>query len=275
MLINGGTDIWQRGESFSFANSYGGYTADSWSFICLLSAPATVISRSYDVPPGVPVTSSMKATFEGAPGETALIRQRVQPLLIGVPLTLSFWTKGPAGATGYVTVSDVAATSVIYTGDWQHIVLPGAKLPSVAEEIFADALRHLSKAGDYFLTALKLEVGREATPFAPEDPAIALMRCQRRFAPIGAVDMIFGADSIQTDDIYFTVAVPVTMRATPSISNPGALVVYAYGAEQSGFTFTVMLTSANRIMLRAHKDGHGLTQAVLVVSDVCFFNAEI
>lgn len=135
--------------------------------------------------------------------------------------------------------------------------------------------------GTSTLKAAKLELGSQQTLAHQDadgnwvlneipDYGEQLARCQRyrveygRYAQWGVVD-------IQPDYIDFSIYLPVTMRAFPSIEGASNLSVNGY----SGFAFQVAAFNGNNLRIRATKSNHGFTRAYLEASNKIAFVAEL
>lgn len=131
------------------------------------------------------------------------------------------------------------------------------------------------------IKAVKLELGNQQTLAHQDadgnwvlneipDYGEQLARCQRyrveygRYAQWGVVD-------IQPDYIDFSIYLPVTMRAFPSIEGASNLSVNGY----SGFAFQVAAFNGNNLRIRATKSNHGFTRAYLEASNKFAFVAEL
>jgi hypothetical protein len=214
MIINGGMDVWQRGDSFALSGGWI-HTADCWR---VLGSTGTTISRSTDVPPGVPVTSSIKFTAFNSSG---LLRSYVEGSRLGINHTLSAWVKGPAGATGSFDISDVGGKGIIFTGDWQYISNT-VFVPTDNVIAFGNILRNVSLPGDYYATAVTLTPGEFALPYAPEAGEIGLIKCRSRFERIGfgaANAPLSSSVSVAAGATYLHLSVPIVpKRANPSVA---------------------------------------------------------
>lgn len=99
------------------------------------------------------------------------------------------------------------------------------------------------------------------------DEAQDLLACQRYAIRLAGGAVYYSATQITSSIIDFTIPLPVAMRVKPSIAN-GTLTVYSGGTAQSGFVFAVNAMDNNAISIRAEKASHGLTSAMLSLSNV-------
>lgn len=130
------------------------------------------------------------------------------------------------------------------------------------------------------LLAAKLELGPTQTLAHREgdrwvlneipDYGEQLRRCQRYRIAYGQYAQ-WGAVDIQTDYIDFSVYLPVTMRALPSIDGASNLRVNGY----SDFVFSVATFNGNNLRIRATKSNHGLASAFLEAAEKIAFTSDL
>lgn len=131
------------------------------------------------------------------------------------------------------------------------------------------------------IKAIKLELGTHQTLAHQDDNGVwqlneipdygeQLARCQRYRVEYGLYAQ-WGVIDIQTDYIDFSIYLPVTMRAFPSIEGASNLNVNGY----SDFAFHVAAFNGNNLRIRATKSNHGLTNAYLESSNKIAFVAEL
>jgi len=126
--------------------------------------------------------------------------------------------------------------------------------------------------GDKQTLARQDENGNWVLIDPPPKKGAVLAECQRYLLPLVSDQVI--AHAIGTNTIFFSIPIPVTLRATPALI--GDLTVKNMsGVVQTGFTFSVSSASANRVVIAATKAAHGLTWAYLVASPSTFLSAEL
>jgi len=78
-------------------------------------------------------------------------------------------------------------------------------------------------ANEFYITGCKLEVGSSATAHVMEDYAIILQKCQRYYQVYGgsSTECLFSGYQTTGNTIYNTYALPVTMRANPTVVKSG------------------------------------------------------
>ena len=140
--------------------------------------------------------------------------------------------------------------------------------------------RSYSGAGEGTIIAAKLELGPTQT-LAHQENGVWVMnevpnygeqlrRCQRYCVAYGQYAQ-WGAVDIQTDYIDFSVYLPVTMRALPSIDGASNLRVNGY----SDFVFSVAAFNGNNLRIRATKSNHGLASAFLEAAEKIAFTSDL
>ncbi|WP_252244504.1 MULTISPECIES: hypothetical protein [unclassified Clostridium] len=276
LLINGGVDIWQRGENF---NKYSMYTADRWRQ--LSSNVDFTLTKSNEVPPNVAIKNSMCIEIENcSDNSTFILRSYQENLPVNVLFTLSYWIKGVAGAKIASTISDFPASenslsdgSLVLNGQWQKVVVTfnckdtgGCQFVDICR--FYGNLSTNMLVGKYYIAGVKLELGSVATPFVPRPYGEEEMLCQRYYLPISATQR---CRSIMVNNNVIMCELPVstTMRINPTlVKNPNVddnrniEVARLDGTLETGFAITYDLV-ANAIRVKATKNAHGLTDATL------------
>ena len=233
MVINGDFKVSQRGDFTSpFSYSSASYAVDRW--------------KLYDVGCDGQVTHKIKQLVDGRYTNTLYLecvtggtgrlisRQLIeQPIgysthqLDGVTGTVSAWVKSNSSkARIYVYAGFYVEVAHSGNGQWEYLTatITGTAANSPIEvglQIDAGNNNNTSiSAGDYFEVAyFQLEYGDTATPFEHRSYGDELQRCMRYYyKSTGNTD--YGHLLSETDS-YRVVQypLPVTMRATPTISN--------------------------------------------------------
>lgn len=123
----------------------------------------------------------------------------------------------------------------------------------------------------------KLELGSVATPFVPPNPATELAKCQR-YAMVLAALTRFHSTLCTGSVIDFFIPTSTTLRITPTIPTDemGMRVRDADNTNvYSGFSLAVLNVSSNGFVVRATKENHGLTAAVLEIPSRLIISAEL
>jgi hypothetical protein len=256
MIVNGGMDIWQVGESFSFDQDVSVRAADAWYFIT--AVPGCKMGKSADVPPGLPVTSSLKITVPSE--EWSILRQYV-PNTPGAVLTFSAWVKGTAGTVGFMDIYDNPAAGFTFTGDWQFVTLTGPMPDSLGAPCFCDVL-NMNSAGEFYITAVTLGPGNVPLPYTPQNYVQLLEDCRYRYVKLPAHSH-FGGFVPNNESFMFPM--PYTMRSLPYLVNNGMSVRDKWGSVVSDITSFGVNQTGNEINIFATKQSHGLTEAWLYI----------
>jgi hypothetical protein len=244
-IINGAFDIWQRGNSFTNANSY---TADRWNMASSASAGRVVtkeqLTKTEQELIGVKnflrFNSTAAATYDNR------IFQRVEGIeLAGKTVTLSAWIRASSSgqsvslqirtsANSTNQNSGASSPSQTLTTGWQRYYFQYTVPPIPDFTIDANAfhlivLQFSSNPLQVDVTAVQLEVGTVATPFKRNAPSIQaeLAACQRYYVSINPSSRFpigFGYVSSSTQ-VRIAVPVPVEMRSTPTITAEGYRVI--------------------------------------------------
>ena len=170
LLINGDFQVWQRGESFS--NIANKYTADRWMIKNAKSA-TPLVEKSVSTPNGEPMCQSMH--IKDTANENTYLAYNFEHAIKGT-YTLSFWYFSTTQIStyihdngSYVKLMDLAASSV-----WRR-----AHVSFYANAVDFINIIHAMKAGECYITGIKLEVGTTATPFVPRSHAEEVVLCKR------------------------------------------------------------------------------------------------
>lgn len=236
-LINGGFDIWQRGTSSS---STGYTTADRW--YNLASGTTTFSQDASDFPTGVGVRYSNKWTT-GASNSYGQIFQALESSAViplrGNTMTFSTWVKrGATALTGtlsfsvyYSTSSDAYGSQTVPVTVFPETISPQTSwvrfvctftVPSNAVGLKVGIVpTNVQNSGVVVSFAgMQLERGSFImTPFEKRPIGTELALCQRYYYASGVVWSGFVANNVNQFGEGFSFQFPVTMRATPTLTN--------------------------------------------------------
>lgn len=253
LLINGGFDVWQELENYTFkGGSQKGYCADQWMFWSYgAGSEVATITRTED---------GLRVQHNGYTGQTCVHQTLPDPAdskkLAGKVVTMSFEATIPIGSSIRYAIrnckifgnfsggsgTDIASTYAAGTGNKQVYTITG----TVPEDV-TDLCVLFQRSGssnpniDYTLHWVKLELGSAATPYVPENATLELLRCMRHYwRPKGT----FATHNVIADTIYLYAGLwfPVPMRTTPTVipyetlnvSYPDNPEGYKFGAENWG-----------------------------------------
>ena len=240
-IINGDFRVWQRGTSI------GGYayTADRW--LAYQAASVNTISRQAASLSGFQYCARVQRNSGATNTGVHYLVQAVETInsyrFQGMTATLSFYARAGANyssassllganietSTG-VDQSYIAAwaggvavtSSKTLTTSWQRFTVTGA-VPAGATQVgvaFSYTPVGTAGANDYFeVTGVQLEVAPQATPFEQRLIGTELSLCQRYYWSSGTVWNYFLANNSNQFAEAFVFKLPVTMRATPTLTN--------------------------------------------------------
>jgi hypothetical protein len=203
MIINGGFDVWQRGEIFSAGTAR--YTADRWT-----ANATTRVDKIPFVPNGEGL--ALSAQFLMSPGNVFLIRHGIElqsandnkpaPIKHNTDYTISGWVYMISADTltfraayaddalNFSNAQDVVAGGTVLAsvsaGAWEkfsYTFNSGTVNPLVSNVCFALSFNNNVLDNQSYLTGMKLEEGSTATPFTRAGNNIAgeLAMCQRYY----------------------------------------------------------------------------------------------
>ncbi len=132
----------------------------------------------------------------------------------------------------------------------------------------------LQTRGSVKLDWAKLELGANATPYLPPNPATELLKCQRYYQRIPAF-LPVRASGVSADFIDFTFPISTPMRIAPSANLSDLSICNINYVEQDGFTPSVHITSDGCICIRAAKTAHGMQDAIARAKSVLELSAEL
>ena len=212
-IINGGFDIWQRGTSFTGANS-NTYTADRWNMYFGVTPTAYTISQQSSGLTGFPYAIRVQRnngatdTTGGAIGSSIEIANATY--LAGQNIVFSFYARKGAlfsGVSSYITASLKTGTGTTnangiyntYTGEatpilqnatitttWQRFTYTATLGTSVTQAAIQFNAGGVGTAGatDYYeIAGVQVEIGSVATNFSRAGGTIQgeLAACQRYY----------------------------------------------------------------------------------------------
>jgi hypothetical protein len=259
LIINGAMQVAQRGTSQTGVTANGYYTLDRWR---LSASGATFNTSQQEFTLGqtsVPSQFKYYQRFEVTTGaDFAGIATRIEDVTVvsGTSITVSFYAKGtnPGGGSmrlnirqhfgsGGSTVVDTDDTFVL-TSSWQRFEKT-ISLPSIGGKTigsgsylqckFDQGSDTSTDAWTLDITGVQLEVGEQATPFEHRSFGDTLLQCQRFFYKVDhAVDGNYArvghGTRVNQGTARCILALPVKMRATPTLSMVGTPRVEGSGA---------------------------------------------
>ena len=234
-LINGGFDIWQRGTS-STTSSAGYQTADRW--YCYGSAGITWAQESTTVPTGARYSFKISTTTTQQPVMTQVIETANAIGYAGKTVTFSIQAQASTStgmtlevnySTGVDTAASGSFTAITASSGGSGTAASGSftaisgvyAIPSTAKtiqvRIYPSA--NIVNGTSIYVGTTQLELGSVATTFSRAGGTIQgeLGSCQRYYyTPTGGIGLV--ANYYFTTNVYAYINLPVSMRATPTIT---------------------------------------------------------
>lgn len=180
LVINGGMQIWQRGESLTGAGT-DTYTADRL-IMHETAAGAFTVEKYND--PEMGLCAKITCTAAGWINLGTVVE------LVGVfpALTGSFYAKCSKSFENTTVISAISyddgekGQADTISTSWQRVVFALSNV-TANEKLYFTCLRGGGvEAGDvFYLTGMKLEAGGQATPFVPRPYAEEMALCQRYY----------------------------------------------------------------------------------------------
>lgn len=179
LVINGGMQIWQRGESLT-GGSYT-YTADR--LIMHETAGGAFTVEKYN-DPEMGLCAKITCTAAGWINLGTVVE------LVGVfpALTGSFYAKCSKSFENTTVISAISyddgkkGQKDTISTSWQRVVFSLSNVTANGKLYFTCLRTSGVKAGDvFYLTGIKLEAGGQATPFVPRPYAEEMALCQRYY----------------------------------------------------------------------------------------------
>jgi hypothetical protein len=270
-MLNSDFSVWQRGTSINLTNGVTVFTADRWRCVVNFTAGTASVSRQAFTPGAAPVAGYEGQYFfrlnTGTTASTVILDTKIENVqtYAGQTVTFSFWGKASGNFTlkdtfrqqfGSGGSADVDSTVVSYnlTTSWQRFTRT-LTLPSLAGKTIGtgSSLQIYLEQGtgalggfDIDLWGMQLEAGSVATAFQTATGTIQgeLAACQRYYVRMGgSANASIGFGQATTTTNFRTyIGLPVTMRANPSVSYSGTIVLYAnasvYSPSAVGSTFS-------------------------------------
>ena len=265
-LYNGAMQVWQRSTSGTTTGADNYKTMDRWRNRVGTIGQSATYSRQSAGLTGFQYCARIQRPSGGTDTGRINLIQSLETVdvipMAGRTVTLSFYARKGANFSGasdnmlaylvtgtgtdvyWATLAStgnpiINGTTSTLTSSWQRFTIT-ASVPSNAESLFLDlSYDPTGTAGvdDYFeITGVQLELGDKATPFEHRSFGEELALCQRyyfkppeHYYSTLAYGVLIDANTF----LRASMSIPVTMRATPSVTYSSYL-VYGEGAGRSG-----------------------------------------
>ena len=248
LIINGGFDIWQRGNSHT-STAVNEYSADR--FRTEGNALSTTISRQAftagqtDVPNFPTYYARVATSAKPSSGQYWALMQRIEAPLNarqGQTYTLSYWVRSTSGTVaasaftyGFGGSGSVRSNSPALTTTWQKVTSTQANINVSGGGTYLSVyIMHLADTAPSSMSVeianVKVEEGHVATDFEHHSYGEELALCHRYFFnalgdtsggnysvfPVNFGNTVSSGNNYHT---VFQVPLPTRMRATPSLTH--------------------------------------------------------
>jgi hypothetical protein len=273
LLLNSSFNVWQRGTSAAGAANSTTYIADRWNIYRGVAGSTFSRQVTGDTTNLPNIQYCMRVARDNANTSTSdLVLSQSMETVSSVPfagqtITVSFYARKGANYSatssilavsvrngtgtdqndlaGYTGLNGIINSNATLTTTWQRFSYT-ATVPTNATELaarFTSSPTGTAGAADYYeITGVMLEVGSQASPYAPATSTYAteLAACQRyyyRLTP-GAAYNVFGSGFTNSTSIFLvTIPMPVSMRITPTaLDQSGTASQYSVFQGTGGFT---------------------------------------
>lgn len=243
-IINGGMDVWQRGTSLTFAQSWANFPTDRFKFNPRNGAGTgtryelSVPSETSIVPCQYALKIAMTSSATSKPKLATYLGE--SQFYYGKTLTLSFYMKASKSISVDVSADLIwanadnvsTASTISVTTSWQRFSYTFSLSPSGTYNYSTDLWGLLpqwefpsSDTYDVYISGVQLELGSAATLFSRSGGTMAgeVASCQRYFnrAINGSINgnyRLSGGQAISTSAAEINYSFPVPMRTSPTLS---------------------------------------------------------
>lgn len=279
LLINGNFDVWQRGTSFTQNDDL--YIADRWNALQEANSSWTFARDTDVPDSGSRYSlKASNATANNQCAIVQILEGKDAMPLANQNVSLSFYAKTTGleisnlrcailswNSTEDSVTSDVISSwaqngtnptwatnwtmentpsNLALTNNWQkftieNVAIDTASMKNIAVVIWVDD-GTITSGDDFWVTQVMLNVGGQAADFTPRPHAEELSLCQRYYIRVRETTQTYAhfATGFVTG-IIFQVALPVTMRTTPTLTTSNI------GHRFGGADYTLSSVTANSI----------------------------
>ncbi len=260
LLDNPDFKINQRGQKTYFKAGVGLYTVDRWR-----ADEKTLVSKNEN---GIYISADAKQTSACIQYLEPNVSAQIENKTITLSASFAGTVYSVSGIFSKANMDNLTLRKTF--GSY------GLGLNYDAKGYFAyfSFINSASSTKNILVNWTKLELGGNATPFIPPDPASELLKCQRYCQVFhGDLGREYDFPSPSINKIQFIIPMPTIMRGEPHIENLEGSGVFSilnmYRNIQNGFTFKPQYGYKNnppKIIVIAEKANHGLSGASLHVS---------
>jgi hypothetical protein len=277
-VLNSGFNVWQRGTSIACTSS--AYTADRWQGYRAVAGGTVsrqVTGDSTNLP-FIQYAARVQRDNGNTSTSAILFLQSMESInsipYSGKTVTFSFYARKGANyssATSAISVTvasgtgtdqnilngftgqtDVVNSTATLTTTWQRFTFTGSVGSTATQLGFYFGFTPVGTAGaaDYFeVTGVMLEVGNQASPYAPATPTYAteLAACQRYYYRESYSTTLMAAPVIasSTSLADFIWQYPVAMRIAPTLSSSSATNDFLVNTAATGSSYYSSISFLN------------------------------
>lgn len=215
--------------------------------------------------------NGLQVAWNGTSGYNARMRQKIEKNLFGKTVTVSAIIDSVLYQESLTVPETANSDSFGNTNNGIQFFVQNhdSTCVSVGLVVNGTSTRTISR--------IKCEVGSASTleQDSPSDYGEQLGLCQRYCVKLSGGAARYRPSQKTSSLFDFFIPLPVSMRGIPSYSGTfGTLYSYG-GSSQTGFTFSVINSGSNGIVVRATKSSHGLTDAMLDVTTGLILSADL
>lgn len=261
LLVNGGFELWQRGTSFTISSTAVTYTADRWYSALGGTSSLNVTQNTGNAGPRSQYACALTYTHQTA----SQFGQKLEFWQVGKGQAVSLSMLVTASVANAVRILLYDGTQNYYSayhpGDGLAHVLTVTATLSVAATTL-NALVSMEASGTFILDNATLVTGSMPAPgWTPEDPAVALARCQRYYEIVGAPSsqavVIAGIATTGAQTAYATIPFRATKAVNPTVTVAGNFTLTNASGQPTRFA-----SDATAVVLALNSTAAGQFQAV-------------
>lgn len=223
LLVNGGLEVWQRGNGAFTANN--AYTADRWQIVLGGTSTLSVSKDTTNVASGSGACAALTYTHNAVSSLSQKLEDYLQ--LRGHSVAFTARVRGSVASAVRLRITDGASTwySGYHSGGGSYETLSVVANIGTAATQVTVAL-DLGASGTYYLDNAMLVTGAQPQDYQPLTPADDLARCQRYYEPIstaasGAL-LVSGYAGAANQPIRGMLYQKVAKVGTPSLTISGS-----------------------------------------------------
>lgn len=215
--------------------------------------------------------SGLQVAWNGTSGYNARIRQRIERKIFGTTVTVSAIIDDVLYQDSLTIPETANSSSYGTTNNGIQFCVQNH------DGAYFSAGIVINETATRTISRVKCEVGTVSTLIgdSPADYGEQLALCQRYCVKLSGGAARYRPSQKTSSLFDFFIPLPVSMRGIPSFSGTFGNIWSFGGTQQTGFTFSVINSGSNGIVIRATKSSHGLTDAMLDVTSGLILSADL